>query len=193
MNICPEVQERLPSLLSVPWGFGLRLGTSLRAHNSEPEVIFCLGGAAGLRGSCFVYSLVSIRGGSLHVSKTQNSTYFLLPEALLAPCSQRRTSHRAWPPRCRRASTPQGRLGWGSRRQVSPRGLGRRPWRAHSSPWIPRSKPFLQPPSPPSSCTRPPLHCWVSPSASVCAHRGHTCPPCAPPGRGCSQESLKPL
>lgn len=128
-----------------------------------------------------MYSSVSIRGGSLHVSKTQNSTYFFLPEALLAPCSQRRTSRRAWPPRCRRASTPQGQLGWGSRHRASPRGLGRRPWRARSSPWTLKSKPFLQPPSPRSSCMRPALRCWVSPSASVCARRGHTSPPCAPP------------
>lgn len=28
---------------------------------------------------------------------------------------------------------------------------------------------------------RPALRCWVSLSASVCARRGHTSPPCAPP------------
>ena len=143
----------------------------------------------GSEGPCFVYSLVSIGGRSLHVSKTQNSTYFLLPEALLAPCSQRMTSRRAWPLRCRRALTPLGRLGWGSRRRASPRGPGRRPWLAHSSPWTPRSKPFLQPPfpCPPArgphcipGCPRPP---------GVCTHQGLTCLPCAPPRCGRPQES----
>ena len=78
--------------------------------------------------------------GEFHVSQTQNSTYFFLPEALLDPRSQRMTSRRAQPPRCPRPSTPWGQPGWGSQRPASPRDPGRRPWRARSSPWTRRSK-----------------------------------------------------